>query len=77
MGKWIGVSHRILSLMSYWVLTVNETVVSRMTVSRVIHLEAQIDENKARIIALDKAIQELLNDESHVIVDRGKGDPKD
>ena len=42
--------------MSYWVLTENVTVVSRMTVSRVTNIEAQNDENKARSTALDKAI---------------------
>ena len=63
--------------MSYCVLTASVTVVSRMAVSRVTNIEAQTDENKARITALDKAIQERHNDKSHVIVEGGKGDPKD
>ena len=63
--------------MSYWVLAVNGTVVPRTTVSRVTNLEAQPDENKSRIAALDKTIQERLNNESHIIVEGGKGESKD
>ena len=55
----------------------NESVVSRTTVSRVTNLEAQTDKNKARITELDKAIKERLNDKAHVVVERGKGEPKD
>ena len=58
-------------------LTASVTVVSRMAVSRVTNIKAQTDENKARITALDKAIQERHNDKSHVIFEGGKGDPKD
>ena len=47
-----------------------------MTVSRITNPEAQNDKKKARITALDKSIQERLNDKAHVIVERGKGDPK-
>ena len=60
--KWLGISHRVGSLMSYWVLTATVTVVSRTTLSRVTNLEDQTDENKSRITALDKAIQERIND---------------
>ena len=63
--------------MSYWVLTENGTVVSRNNVSRVTNMEAQNDENKARISAVEKAIQEHVNGEAHVIVEGGKGNPKD
>ena len=38
--KWMVVSHRVGSMMSYWLLTSNGTVVSRITVSRVINIEA-------------------------------------
>ena len=43
----------------------------------VTNIEAQTDENKAKITALDKAIQERLNDKAHVIVEGNKGEPKD
>ena len=38
--KWMVVSHRVGSMMSYLLLTSNGTVVSRITVSRVINIEA-------------------------------------
>ena len=62
--------------MYYWVLTANGTVVSNITVSRVTNLEAQIYEKKEGITTLDKAIQERLNDKSHVISEGGKGESK-
>ena len=58
----MGVYHSVGSLMFYWLFTSNGMVVSRTTVSRVTNLEAQTDETKAKITALDKAIQERLND---------------
>ena len=39
LGRWLRVSHRIGSLMSYWVLTNTGRVTSRTTVKRVPHLE--------------------------------------
>ena len=75
--KWMGVSHRIIRLMSQWVLTANRTIVSRTNISRVKNIKAQTDENKSRITVLDKAIQGRLNDKGHVIVEGGKGKPKD
>ena len=58
-------------------LRANGTVISRNTVSRVTNIESQNDDNKARITALYKAIQELLNGKAHVIVEGGQGDSKD
>ena len=77
LGKWLGVSHCIGSLMSYWVLVENGTLVSRTTAYKVTNIEAQNDKNKARITALDEAIQERLNNKYHVIVEGGKGETKD
>ena len=77
LGKWLVVSHRFGSIMFYWVLTANVTVVSRTTISRVTNLEDQTDENKSRITVLDKAIQVRLNDKGHVIVEGGKGKPNE
>jgi hypothetical protein len=38
-GRWLGVSHRVGSLMSYWIMTKRGTVISRTTVQRVTSLE--------------------------------------
>ena len=37
-GRWLGVSHRIGSLMSYYILTQTGSVISRTTVQRVTKL---------------------------------------
>ena len=42
LGKRLGVSHIIDSLISYWVLTANGTVVSRMTASRITNLRTKL-----------------------------------
>lgn len=47
-GRWLGVSHRVGTLMSFWVLTSSGKVISRTTVQRVTQLELQLDENKTR-----------------------------
>ena len=62
LGKWLGISHRVGSIMSYWVIKVNGMVVSRTNVSRVPNIEAQTDESKSSITVLDKAIQERFHD---------------
>ena len=45
-------------------------------VSRVTNIEAQTYKNKVSITALDKAVQERLNDKSHIIVEGGKDNLK-
>ena len=71
MGKCLGVSHCVGSLISYWVLIENGTFVSITTFSRVTNLDSQTDENEARITILGKAIQERHSDESHVSDQKG------
>ena len=41
LGRWLGVSHRVGSGISYWLLTKTGSVVSRTTVQRVTNLERQ------------------------------------
>ena len=77
LGRWLGLSHRVGSLMSYWVLTQKENVISRTTVSRVTNLEIQIDSTKSRLQEFDTAITDRLNDEAHIIIEGGKSQPYD
>ena len=76
LGKWMGVYHRVVSLMYYWMLTANGVVVSRMNVSKVTNIRSQTDENKSSIAALYQAIQECLNNDVRIIVEGSKGKPK-
>ena len=71
LGRWLGVSHRVGSLMSYWVLTQKGNVISRTTVSRVTNLEMQIDSTKSRLLEFDTATTDRLNDEAHIIIEGG------
>lgn len=71
-GRWLGVSHRVGNLMSYWILTPAGRVVSRTTVQRITNLEQGTDEVKQRMKEFDERIRELLKDHNHVI--QGDGD---
>ena len=77
MGRWLGVSHCIGSLMSYWVLTQKGNVISRTTISRVTNLETQVDSTKSHLQEFDTAITDRLNDEAHIIIAGGKSQPHD
>ena len=77
LGRWLGVSHRVGSLMSYWLLTDKCKVISRTTVQRVTNLEMQEDVNKSRAQVFDQAIHERIDDSAHYIIDSGKNEPKD
>jgi hypothetical protein len=60
LGRWLGVSHRIGTLVSFWVVTSTGKVLSRTTVQRVTNLELQLEENKAKCEAFTTAITERL-----------------
>ena len=77
MGRWLGVSHKTGSLMSFWVLTPSCRVVSRTSVQRITNLELQEETNKRRMTAFDDAVKEYLRDYNHVLDDGGKPEPYD
>ncbi len=68
-GRWLGVSHRVGNLMSYWILTNHSRVISRTTVQRVTNLERSTMEVKQRSQEFDEHIRELLIDDNHIIQD--------
>ena len=77
LGRWLGVSHQVGSLISYWLLADKCKVISRTTVQRVTNLKMQEDMNKSWAQAFDQAIRERINDSAHYIIDGGKNEPKD
>ena len=77
MGCWLGVSHRVGSLMSYWVLIQKRNFISRTTISQVTNLETQVDSTKSRLQEFDTANTDRLNDEAHIIIEWGKSQPYD
>ena len=62
-GRWLGVLHRVVQLMLYWILTQRGTVISCTTVKGVTHLESQTSENKEVFHLFDVAISGSFNEE--------------
>ena len=75
LGGWLVVSHRVGSLMSYWILAQKGNFILHTTVSRVMNLETQVDSTKSRLQEFDTAITDRLNDEAHIIIEEGKSQP--
>ena len=75
LGHWLGVSHHVGSLMSYWILTQKGNIISRTTVSRVTNLETQVDSTKSRLQEFDTVITDQLNDEAHIIIEGERLNP--
>ena len=59
-GRWLGVSHKVGQLMSYWILPISGIPISCVTVQRLTNLEQQTDEWKGRMNNYDIKIQERL-----------------
>ena len=59
-GRWIGVSHKIGQLMSYWIMPVSGIPVSCTTVQRLTTLEKQTDEWKQRMSEYDEKLGKRL-----------------
>lgn len=76
LGRWLGVSHRTGTLMSYWILTKECQVLSRTTVQRVTNLELQTDENIARCKAFNESTHDRLGKPQYFTPD-GKVVPGD
>jgi hypothetical protein len=68
LGRFLGVSHRIGQLMSYWILNLSGKIMSRTTVSRVTNLELQQTEVIKRCKTFDLTIAKYLKDEENLVV---------
>ena len=60
-GRWLGVSHRVGQLMSYWILTEHGTHISCATVQRLTNLEQQKDEYKKRMNDFQTKLERIWN----------------
>ena len=69
LGRWLGVSHRIGTLMSFWVFTSSRRVMSRTTVQRVTNLELQVGENKVKCADFTTSLSERLGNNDLVVHD--------
>ena len=77
LGRWLGVSHRRGSLMSFCVLTQTCKVVSRTSVQRVTWLEMGEEDTQKRTGAFDETIKLRLRDHAHTLEEDGKVEPLD
>jgi hypothetical protein len=76
-GRWLGVSHRVGSLMSYWILTQKGTVISRTTVQHVTNLEKQTDEFRSAIEEYDVDIRKCFKEDEEFGFEGAKPTPED
>lgn len=77
-GCWLGISHRIGSLMSFWILTNEGRVLSQTTLQHVTNLKLQTSENKQRTRSFYRLIAEKLGSAEYFIEDGdGKVTPVD
>ena len=60
LGRWLGVSHRVGQLMSYWILYISGIPVSCTTVQRLTELEKQTNEWKQRMDTFTETIEAKL-----------------
>ena len=59
-GRWLGVSHKVGYLMSYWVLNISGHIISCVTVQRLAEDKKHIDDSQGRMKDYDEKIQERL-----------------
>jgi hypothetical protein len=62
---------------SYWILTIKGTVISRTTVQRVTALEKETDEVKAAVVEFDSKISCRFKEEGDLTYDGAKPNPED
>ena len=60
-GRWIGVSHRVGPLLSYWILPRSGIPISCSTVQRLTMLEQQTEETKQRMSTFDGGLDDKFN----------------
>ena len=74
-GKWLGVSHILLGIMLYWILTQKNTVISLKTVKILSNLENESDEGRAIINEFESEIIRRFKEEEELTQDRAKTNP--
>ena len=76
LGRWLGVSHKVGQLMSYWVLTISGHVVSAGTVQRLTNDEKATDEWTEQMKEFDEKIKSRLNAKDTDLSDLMKAQPQ-
>ena len=69
-GRWLGVSHRVGRLMSYWILPESCIPISASTVQRLTNDERSTDEMKSRMLEYETKVKTALEAASADIANR-------
>ena len=68
-GRWLGISHRVGGLMSYWILTQKRTVISRPTFQHITNLEKETYGSKASVKEFNTEISRCFKKKEDLIYD--------
>jgi len=69
LGRWLGVSHKVGMLMSYWILPPSGIPISCVMVQKLTYLEQQTDEYKSQMEAFSRGLEEKFKTKSSTITD--------
>jgi hypothetical protein len=65
-GRWLGVSHRVIAKMCYWIITSKAQVLSRTTVQHVPYIDQKSLDIRQKITAFDESLRAKLSDMGYV-----------
>ena len=68
-GRWLGVSHKVGPLMSYWILPESRIPISCITVQRITNAEMIKDETKSKLQMYDAKVDKRMKAKD---IDNGK-----
>jgi hypothetical protein len=60
-GRWLGVAKNVGTMMTFYVLSRTDRVVSRSSVERVKEVDTQIDAMKLQLQTFDNEVKQRLN----------------
>ena len=66
-GYWIGVSHQVLKILTYWILTSSGKIIANGSVQHVLHEKLLQPETKTRFEEFDKNVRTRLDDENFFV----------
>ena len=67
-GRWLGISHRVGSNMTYWILTESGQVIARSTVQHITVSDMATDEMKNRVHTFDSNLTDRLADDNFAVL---------
>ena len=66
-GRWLGISHRVGSDLTYWILTESGTVIARSTVQHIAISDMATDAMKTRMQTFDTNLTARLADDNFAV----------